>query len=83
MLFRSVSDLDAGELIVLDAPARKEITRVPLGKMPEGILLPPNGHVAYVAVNGDNFVAVVDLKTWQVTKKISTGIGPDGMAWVP
>ena len=81
--FALVSDLDAGELIVLDAPARKEITRVALGKMPEGILLPPRGGVAYVAVNGDNFVAVVDLKTWQVTKKISTGIGPDGMAWVP
>ena len=81
--FALVSDLDAGELIVLDAPARKEIKRVALGKMPEGILMSPRGGVAYVAVNGDNFVAVVDLKTWQVTKKISTGIGPDGMAWVP
>src|SRR4029078_5038954 len=39
--------------------------------------------VAYVAVNGDNFIAVVDLKTWQVTKKIMTGTGPDRMAWVP
>ena len=39
--------------------------------------------MAYVAVNGDNHVAVVDLKSWQVTKKISTGTGPDGMAWKP
>ncbi len=81
--FALVSDLDAGELVVLDAPARKAITRIPLGKMPEGILMPASGGLAYVAVNGDNFVAVVDLKTWQVTKKISTGIGPDGMAWIP
>jgi len=51
--------------------------------MPEGILIPPAGGVAYVAVNGDNHVAVVDLKTWQVTKKIQTGKGPDGLAWVP
>jgi YVTN family beta-propeller protein len=80
--FALVSDLDAGELVVLDAPARKEITRIPLGKMPEGILMPPTGGLAYVAVNGDNFIAVIDLKTWQVTKKISTGTGPDGMAWV-
>ena len=79
--FALVSDLEAGELIVLDAPARKAIKRVPLGKNPEGILIPPAGGVAYVAVNGDNFIAVVDLKTWQVTKKITTGIGPDGMAW--
>ena len=80
--FALVSDLEAGELVVLDAPARKEVKRIPLGKMPEGILIPATGGVAYVAVNGDNFVAVIDLKTWQVTKKISTGIGPDGMAWV-
>jgi YVTN family beta-propeller protein len=80
--FALVSDLDAGELVVVDARARKQITRVPLGKMPEGILIPPAGGVAYVAVNGDNFVAVVDLTTWKVTKKISTGVGPDGMAWV-
>jgi YVTN family beta-propeller protein len=32
-------------------------------------------------VNGDNVVAVVDVKTWQVTKRIPTGGGPDGMAW--
>ena len=81
--FALVSDLDAGELVVLDAPARKEIKRIPLGKMPEGILMPATGGVAYVAVNGDNFIAVIDLKTWQVTKKIQTGTGPDGMAWVP
>jgi YVTN family beta-propeller protein len=79
--FALVSDLEAGELIVLDAPARKVIKRLPLGKNPEGILVPPAGGVAYVAVNGDNFIAVVDLKTWQLTKKIATGTGPDGMAW--
>jgi len=79
--FALVSDLEAGELIILDAPARKVIKRLPLGKSPEGILIPPAGGVAYVAVNGDNFIAVVDLKTWQVTKKITTGTGPDGMAW--
>ena len=81
--FALISDLEAGDLVVLDAPAHKEVKRLPLGKMPEGILIPPAGGVAYVAVNGDNHVAVVDLKTWQVTKKIQTGKGPDGLAWVP
>ena len=81
--FALVSDIDTGEVVVLDAPARKVISHIPVGKSPEGILIPPAGGVAYVAVNGDNFIAVIDLKTWQVTKKISTGIGPDGMAWIP
>ena len=79
--FALISDLEAGDLVVLDAAARKEIKRLPLGKQPEGILIPDNAH-AYVAVNGDNHVAVVDLKTWQVTNKISTGTGPDGLAWI-
>jgi YVTN family beta-propeller protein len=81
--FALISDLEAGDLVVLDTGTRKEIKRVALGKMPEGILIPPGGSRAFVAVNGDNHVAVVDLKTWQVTRKIATGVGPDGMAWAP
>jgi YVTN family beta-propeller protein len=77
------ADIDTGEVVVLDAPSRKVIAHIPVGKSPEGILIPPAGGVAYVAVNGDNFIAVIDLKTWQVTKKIETGAGPDGMAWIP
>jgi len=84
--FALVSDLDAGDLVVVDTSARKEAKRIPLGKMPEGIVIPPGRDgdgTAYVAVNGDNFIAVVDLKTWAVTRKIQTGSGPDGMAWKP
>ena len=81
--FALISDLDAGELVVLDAAAHKEVKRLPLGRAPEGILMPASGGRAYVAVNGDNYVAVIDLKSWQVAKKIPTGKGPDGMAWVP
>jgi len=77
-----VSDLDAGELLVLDAHARKEIKRLPLGKQPEGIIIVPDGSRAYVAVAGDNQIALVDLKTLAVAGHIATGNGPDGMAWV-
>ena len=79
--FALISDLDAGELVVLDTAARKEIKRLPIGRMLEGILIPDNQR-AFVAVTGENYVAVVDLKTWQVTRKIPAGAGPDGMAWV-
>ncbi len=77
-----VSDLDAGELVVIDAHAHSVLKRVPLGRQPEGILIPPGGRSALVAVNGDNTVAVVDLGSWQVTRRIEPGAGPDGMGWV-
>jgi YVTN family beta-propeller protein len=81
--FALVSDLDAGDLVVVDAVARKEIKRIALGKMPEGILITPDGSQVFVAVNGDNNVAVIDPKSWTVTRRISAGKGPDGLAWVP
>ncbi len=77
-----ISDLDAGELVVVDVASRAVARRVPLGRSPEGILIPPGGSVAYVAVTGDNHLAVVDLRTFTVTATIAPGGGPDGMAWV-
>jgi YVTN family beta-propeller protein len=77
-----ITDLDAGELVVLDRASRKETKRIKLGKMPEGILIVPDGSRAYIAVNGDNYLAVLDLKTLKVTGRVETGKGPDGMAWV-
>ena len=79
--FALVSDLEAGELVVLDTSARKVIKRLALGRSPEGILIADAAR-AFVAVNGDNNVAVVDLKTWSVTSRISAGTGPDGLGWV-
>lgn len=76
-----VSDLEAGELLVVDVATRTVTKTIPLGKMVEGILMQPDGARAYVAVNGDNYIAVIDLKTLTVTGRIETGRGPDGMAW--
>jgi len=77
-----ISDLEAGDVVVLDVPSRKEIKRMKLGRNPEGILMMPDGSRAYVAVASDNQVATIDLKTLEVTGHIPTGSGPDGMAWV-
>ncbi|MFZ0805016.1 MAG: YncE family protein [Candidatus Sulfotelmatobacter sp.] len=77
-----ISDLGTGDLVVLDAAARKEIKRVRLGKGIAGILISPDGARAYVAASPDRYIAVVDLKTLAMIGKIETGRGPDGMAWV-
>jgi YVTN family beta-propeller protein len=76
-----ISDMRGDILLVVDAATRQVIKRVAVGKMPEGIQIAPDGHHAYVAVAGDNNVALIDLKTLEVIDRISTGIDPDGMAW--
>jgi YVTN family beta-propeller protein len=45
-------------------------------------LIPPDGSKAYLALTGDNTIAVIDLKTLEETRQLKTGSGPDGMAWV-
>ena len=77
-----VSDLGAGNLLVLDAHDYTEVKRLSLGPSTTGILIAPDGATAYVAVSGQNRVAVIDLKTLAVAKSIDTGRAPDGMAWV-
>jgi len=76
-----ITDLDAGDLLVLDRATRKELKRIPVGRQCAGILIEPDSSRAYVAVTGDNNVAVINLKTLEVVARIQTGTGPDGMAW--
>lgn len=76
-----VSDLRTGDLFILDAASRKQIKKMNLGHGLEGILMSPDNSRAYVAASPDANVAVVDLKTLEVTGRIATGKGPDGMAW--
>jgi YVTN family beta-propeller protein len=77
-----VSDLDAGDLVVLEHSTRKDLKRLKLGKGLAGILITPDSARAYCAATGDNNVLVVDLKTLEVVDRLKTGVGPDGMAWI-
>jgi YVTN family beta-propeller protein len=77
-----VSSLSGPDLVVLDAHSRKELKRIPLGHGAAGILMQPDGSRAFVACSPDNYVAVIDLKSLEVTGHIDVGPVPDGMAWV-
>jgi YVTN family beta-propeller protein len=77
-----ITDLDAGELLIFERETRKELKRMKLGKQTAGILITPDSSRAYVAVTGDDNVAVIDLKTLELADRIPTGTGPDGMAWI-
>jgi YVTN family beta-propeller protein len=76
-----ISDLGAGEVVVVDAAARKEVKRVKLGSSVEGILMLPDGSRAIVAVSAGDHLAVLDLKTLEAVSTFETGKDPDGMGW--
>jgi YVTN family beta-propeller protein len=78
-----ISDLDTGELLVLERDTKKTLARIKLGRQPAGILVTPDSTRAYVAVTGDNNVAVINLGTLEIAGRLQTGNGPDGMAWIP
>ncbi|OLE47886.1 MAG: hypothetical protein AUG46_05020 [Acidobacteria bacterium 13_1_20CM_3_58_11] len=69
-------------LVVLDAATRKEVKQINLGGGAAGIVMVPDRSRAYVAVSGKDKVAVLDLKSLEVTGYVSTGKQPDGLAWV-
>jgi YVTN family beta-propeller protein len=52
-----------------------------VGRAPGGILIVPDGSRAYIALAGDNAVAIIDLHKLELTGQIPTGQGPDGLAW--
>jgi YVTN family beta-propeller protein len=68
-------------LVVIDAATHKEVKQLNLGGGAAGILIAPDGSRAYVAVSSADKIAVVDLKTLEVTGQISAGKQPDGLAW--
>lgn len=76
-----VSTMQSGELVVLDAPSRKPLKRVPVGRGAAGLLVDADGARAFVSCTGADYVAVVDLKTLQVTAHVDVGKNPDGLAW--
>jgi YVTN family beta-propeller protein len=77
-----ITDMGAGDLLVIDVASRKEVKRLHLGKSVEGVFVAPDGVRAFVAETGENQIAIVDLKKLEVARTFTTGREPDGMAWV-
>src|SRR5579863_1572928 len=68
-------------LVILDASTHKEVKQLSLGGGAAGILIAPDGSRAYVAVSSADKIAVIDLKTLEVTGQIDAGKQPDGLGW--
>jgi len=76
-----ISSLQTGELTIYDATSHKEIKRLKLGHGAAGILMDAQGSRAFVACSADNYIAIIDLKTLEVTGHLDVGGVPDGLAW--
>jgi YVTN family beta-propeller protein len=70
-------------LVILDAATHREIKQFNLGGGSAGILILADGSRAFVAVSEKDKVAVIDLKTLEISGEIPTGRQPDGLAWAP
>ena len=75
-----VSTLRTGDLFIFDALSHKELKRINIGHGGAGILMDTDGSRAFIGCTPDNYVAIVDLRTLEVTGHIELG-GPDGLAW--
>ncbi len=69
------------ELVVFDSASRSEVKRLQIGHGSGGVLIQPDGRRAFVACGPDNYVAVIDLQSLEITGHIEAGREPDGMAW--
>ncbi len=76
-----ITRLGDGNLTIYDVASRKEFKRVTIGHGAAGILMDPQDTRAFIACGPDNYLAVLDLKTLEVTGHIDVGGEPDGLAW--
>src|ERR1700686_93936 len=62
-----ISSLRNSDLVIYDTGSRKELKRVNIGHGAAGILMDPDGARAFIACTPDNYVTILDLKTFAVT----------------
>lgn len=75
-----MTSLNGSGVAILNAATHKESKRF-ANRGAAGIQMEPNGSRAFIASTTEGYVAVVDLKTLEITHKIDVGPNPDGMAW--
>ena len=72
--FRSLRN---GDLVLYDCASRKEFKRTGLGQGSAGIPADPDGVRAFVGCSLDNYIAILDLKSFAVAGQLDV----DGRVW--
>ena len=69
------------KLAVVDIAAMKVIRSIDTPADPEEVLSQPGNKTAWISSVASHTESQLDLATWQITQKIETGKGTDGIAW--
>ena len=65
---------------VIDTKTNQVIKTIAIGKRPRGVGLAPDGSAVYVAVSGENHIAVIDPKTLELKGSFASGDDPEAFA---
>jgi len=79
-----VVDAEGNALVTVDLASGEVRQRIAVGKSPEGASLSPSGKMIAVCIEDDNEVAMVDVASAAVTRKIPTqGKNPEHCVFTP
>ena len=78
-----VSNWCSGDLSVVDLMAGKEIRRLPIGAFPRGIAIDSKSRIAYVALMGEERIAVINLAEWTTSWIDGVGKTPRHLCLAP
>jgi uncharacterized repeat protein (TIGR01451 family) len=78
-----VTDGTSGTALVIDTSTNTVVATIPVGAVPQGIAITPDGTRAYVANINSNNVSVIDTSTNTVVATIPVGVNPVGVAITP
>lgn len=71
-----VTNKGDGTLSIVEVPTGM-VTTLTVGKGAHALRLSPAGNTLYVALSGENSVALLDLASGKVTQRIAVGAGPE------
>jgi DNA-binding beta-propeller fold protein YncE len=69
------------KLAIVDIAAMKVVRTIDTPADPEEVMAQPGNKSAWISSVASHTESELDLTTWQITKKIETGNGTDGIAW--
>src|SRR5207302_10648099 len=78
-----ITDESANALSIVDTSTNTVVATVPVGTVPIGVAVTPDGSGVYVANSGDGTVSVIDTSTNTVVATVPVGVVPIGVAVTP